>query len=158
MPTSGLSKRELGTDIFTFFTNLFLIMSGIFLILLPDFSLGFVIFILLLSAMSNGVTFLVKGIFYPVTKRLLMILTGVAYLVMSGLIISVPNLSTFLVTVLLGFWFFIDGLIKMIIGNQYRISGEKNWWAMLASALTSFIFVGLFIFSSQMSTQLFLFL
>ncbi|MGL5549522.1 MAG: hypothetical protein ACRDD4_07485, partial [Culicoidibacterales bacterium] len=39
---------------------------------------------------------------------------------------------------------------------QYHNSGEQNWWAMLLSAITSLIFVGLFMISNQFSTNLFL--
>ncbi|MGL5548761.1 MAG: HdeD family acid-resistance protein, partial [Culicoidibacterales bacterium] len=149
-------KREIGADIFAFFTNLGLIIAGSFLIFNPTFSLQFLIFILLLAAMSNGVMFLVKGLFYPVTNRIFVLLAGVGYLAISSLIIIYPNVSTILVTILLSFWFFIDGVIKLIIAKQYHNSGEQNWWAMLLSAITSLIFVGLFMISNQFSTNLFL--
>lgn len=151
-------KREIGADIFAFFTNLGLIIAGSFLIFNPTFSLQFLIFILLLAAMSNGVMFLVKGLFYPVTNRIFVLLAGVGYLAISSLIIIYPNVSTILVTILLSFWFFIDGVIKLIIAKQYHNSGEQNWWAMLLSAITSLIFVGLFMISNQFSTNLFLIL
>ncbi|MGL4971652.1 MAG: hypothetical protein ACRC6H_00765, partial [Culicoidibacterales bacterium] len=73
-------KREIGADIFAFFTNLGLIIAGSFLIFNPTFSLQFLIFILLLAAMSNGVMFLVKGLFYPVTNRIFVLLAGAGYL------------------------------------------------------------------------------
>ncbi|MGL5382685.1 MAG: HdeD family acid-resistance protein [Culicoidibacterales bacterium] len=149
-------KREIGADIFAFFTNLGLIIAGSFLIFNPTFSLQFLIFILLLAAMSNGIMFLVKGLFYPVTNRIFVLLAGVGYLAISSLIIIYPNVSTILVTILLSFWFFIDGVIKLIIAKQYHNSGEQNWWAMLLSAITSLIFVGLFMISNQFSTNLFL--
>ncbi|MGL6058309.1 MAG: HdeD family acid-resistance protein [Culicoidibacterales bacterium] len=151
-------KREIGADIFAFFTNLGLIIAGSFLIFNPTFSLQFLIFILLLAAMSNGVMFLVKGLFYPVTNRIFVLLAGAGYLAISSLIIIYPNVSTILVTILLSFWFFIDGVIKLIIAKQYHNSGEQNWWAMLLSAITSLIFVGLFMISNQFSTNLFLIL
>lgn len=156
MSDTQFKKRELGTDILTFFTNLFLIIIGVIIIFAPSFSLSFLIFILLAAAIINGITFLIKGIFYHVQHRILMLLGGFAYLGISGLIIAYPNLSTFLLALLLGFWFFIDGFIKLIIANQYRHAQEANWWVMLLSSLTSFLFVGLFIFSTRFSTELFL--
>ncbi|MGL4624519.1 MAG: HdeD family acid-resistance protein [Culicoidibacterales bacterium] len=149
-------KREIGTDIFSFFTNLCLIVIGFVIIFAPSFSLSFLIFTLLIAAVINGITLLIKGIFYPIEHRLIIVLGGFAYLGMSGLIIAYPQFSTFLLALLLGFWFFIDGFIKLIIANQYRQSQETNWWAMLLSSLTSFLFVVLFIFSTRFSTGLFL--
>ncbi|MGL5296654.1 MAG: HdeD family acid-resistance protein [Culicoidibacterales bacterium] len=156
MNNTTYKKREIGTDIFSFFTNIFIIFIGLLIIFESKFSLSFIILVLVLAGVINGVTLLIRAIFYPITNRFIVGIGGVAYLAICGLIWAYPGLSTTLLALLLGFWFFIDGFIKLIIANQYRRSGETNWWAMLGSSFTSFIFVGLFIFSSQFSTKFFL--
>lgn len=156
MAQAEFKKRELGTDIFAFFTNLFLVAVGVTIIFASDFSLAFLIFALLVAGIVNGVTFLVRAAFYPITHRMLVALGGFAYLGISGLIFAYPELSIFFLSLVLGFWFFIDGFIKLVISNQYRRAGEKNWWAMLASSLTSFVFVGLFFLAGRFSAEFFL--
>jgi len=111
-------------------------------------------FVLGIMLMIGGVISIVGSFFSGDWKRFLLILiSGILYLVVGYLLLKNPMTGVLTLTILLSAFLFVEGIFKII--NAFQVKPAPNWGWLLVSGIASVI-LGVLIYAEFPASSMFI--
>ncbi len=114
--------------------GIFLLILGIIGMIIPELGTSLILYLIAALLILGGVAFFVAGFKGGWAN----IVAGIILLAVGILMFVYPSESLSVMTIILGIWFSLVGIVDILIAFMSK-SNNVNWWAPLITGILSFI-------------------